>query len=143
MEKLKRPLFLRQKALPFFGVAVLWLILGQFLAWRWSSSFDQAILACQWMFIFWALCILDLLALVKLISIAFQWINSTLENRPVYLIQTLSWGGIKLVCLGFFIGILLKEQHIPMHGLLLGLGTLAIVPWVGGFFWSQRILQDA
>lgn len=132
----------KKTALLFFGVAVVWLILALGVGFVWCLSGD-GIRSLIWLTIFWFLSVLDLAVLAVLVKNIFEWMNAKGENRPVYAIRTLCWGIFKVFCLGLFFIVLLKGQQIPMQGLLLGMGTLVIVPLVGGFLWSQKVLSNA
>jgi hypothetical protein len=127
-----------------FGlVGVLWLALAQVLGRVLSHSPIEAQESFQWILGFWALCVLDLLVLRKLISIIFQLVSLAEGNRLRQSIQALCWGVLKVLCLGLFIVVLLKGQKIPMHGLLLGIGTLGVIPVFGGLLLSQRVCHNA
>jgi hypothetical protein len=141
MVQLKKDIQIKIK--PFLWIALIWLGFGQILCQTMSQDRIQSLASAQWMFIIWALSLLNLGVLAQWMSIVIRWMSSSQEKRSAYLIQTLFWGVFKLVCLGFFIAILLKGHHIPILGLLLGIGTLGVVPLLGGFFWSQRMLNHA
>lgn len=143
MEKSKQSSVYPISSLGLFSF--LWLIASEALAVALATSSSQRFLAVQWIFIFWVLSILDLVALAKTLSSVMGLINSSekSELRATYMVQTLCWGFFKLACLGLFILVLLKGQNIPWIGLLLGMGTLVVVPVMGGFVWSQRALRNA
>lgn len=134
------------KQLYLFGyVAMAWLVGSSVVSFFLEAGQESGtpVLALAALVGFWALSVLDLVALTRFLSVIFKWMSPDAEKRPLFLIQAMFWGLIKVVCLGLFFITLLKGQKIPMHGLLLGMGTLGVVPVVGGFIWSQRILQDA
>jgi hypothetical protein len=124
----------RKDYLPFFGVALVWVAVGIGFC-----SGD----ALKWMLIFWMLCLLDLIALTLLVSAFVSLAAGSSEKRGARIIQASTWGAIKLACLGIFAAILLQGFTIPSLGLYMGMGTLMIVPLVGGLWWSQRELQHA
>ena len=129
---------------PFVLSALVWAVAG-FAACKYLSE-DAVVLQRNliWLFGLWALCLLDLAALAKtvngMLAIAAGGSGPAAENRGAYVIHTFSWGLIKLVCLGIFALVMIKARPIPTAGLLLGMGTLVVVPLVGGFFWSQKVL---
>jgi hypothetical protein len=127
----------------FLWASLAWLVLGWVFCAFLGTSRADALASGFWMAIFWGLCVLDLWVLARFMSVAMAWMNAEPEKRTAYSIQAFCWGLFKLVCLGLFIGVLLKGYEIPTYGLLLGMGTLGVVPLFGGFLWSQRILRNA
>jgi hypothetical protein len=141
MVNLKRAQFLN--IVPFVFAALGWLVVSQWICRELSVGTENSALAAQWALGLWLLAVVDLAVLGKTISCVLFLMHSTSEMRSAHVVQALCWGLFKVVCLGLFIIILLKGQKIPMRGLLLGMGTLVIVPLTGGFFWSQRVLRNA
>lgn len=86
---------------------------------------------------------LDLLALAKVVERVLGFAAATSEKRGPALVQTFFWGALKLACLGIFILVLSKGVRFAASSLILGLGTLVVVPLVGGYFWSRRDLEHA
>lgn len=127
----------------FGATSVIWLVLGEVLCWALNSNIEQAFSAYKSFLGFWILSVLDIGVLGKFLSLAAHLMNADELNKSAYAVQALVWGVAKLVCLGLFVLVLLKGHEIPMHSLLLGMGTLVIVPLAGGFIWSQRVLQNA
>jgi hypothetical protein len=84
-----------------------------------------------------ALCTLGLIALGKLLAGVFYIVTSTSQNRLTYLVQTSVWVMIKLACFLILNVILIKSDAVPRFALLLGLGTLGVVPLLGGVCWSR------
>ena len=123
---------------PFLYVAAGWLVVlvGLSVA---TAPAGELTHFLAWDFSLWCLCLFDLFALMKTIVGALKLMSATLENRGPLLIQTSFWGMIKIACLGIFTVILIKGQAIPTLALLLGVGTLVVVPLVGGYWWSLRI----
>ncbi|MEO5971054.1 MAG: hypothetical protein ABIQ95_14090 [Bdellovibrionia bacterium] len=127
-----------------FGiVSAVWLILGEVSCWALNPNPEQAFLAYRSFLGFWCLSVLDLGILAKFLSSAGYLMNANETTRSAYAVQAIVWGVGKIVCLGLFVLVLLKGHEIPMHSLLLGMGTLVVVPLAGGFIWSQRVLQNA
>lgn len=130
---------------PFAWASVAWLSIGAAVALTLSSR-DTAPSTLSWMLALWLLSVLDLAATGKLVGSFLGAAVSGAENSektPAYAIQTFVWGVLKLACLGIFGLVLMRGRMIPTPGLLLGLGTLVVVPLVGGFIWSQRELSHA
>jgi hypothetical protein len=127
----------------FGTVSIVWLILGEVLCWGFNSNVEQAFVAYKSVLGFWLLSVLDLTVLAKFLSSTGSLMNATEETKSAHAVQALVWGLAKVVCLGLFVLVLLKGHEIPMHSLLLGMGTLVVVPLAGGYIWSQRVLQNA
>jgi hypothetical protein len=124
---------------PFIIAAIFWAVIG-FAMCRHFSAVQELPKNLVWLFGLWALCLLDLLALGKTIQGMLAIAAGAGENLSAYTVHTFSWGLIKLVCLGIFALVMIKGNPIPTAGLLVGMGTLVVVPLVGGFLWSQRAL---
>ena len=126
-----------------FGlVGLVWLLFGGVLCYFLTARAELAWVSLKWLCGIWTLCILDLYVLRMLVWSVLEILRSDQGNSSLYIVQTAFWGVLKLVCLGLFIIVLLKGQKIPLHSLLLGIGTLGMVPLVGGFLWSQRLLPE-
>jgi hypothetical protein len=125
---------------PFLWVAVGWL-LGALAFCALRTAGDGT--ALLWLVAIWALAMADLAAMVAAIRAVFRLNSVSSEKRPAAAIQALTWGSVKLACLGLFIAIFVNSATLPVVSLLLGLGTMICVPVVGGFWWSQRILKHA
>ena len=128
---------------PFGLVSSLWLLLALAVCGYMSSTPEEWKASFVGAFILWAICNLDLLVLKNLVSNVLNLISLTDGNRLRVSIRALFWGVLKLICLGLFIIVLLKGHKIPTQGLLLGVSTLVVIPLVGGFLWSQRIVPNA
>jgi hypothetical protein len=124
---------------PFAFAAIAWAVAAVLLCWYWDGS----VLAFRWMLGLWALCLLDLFAIAKTMAAVIAVSADAAGNRPALLVQASTWGAIKLACLGLLGILLFRGQSIPSHALLLGLGTLVVVPLIGGLWWSQRALRHA
>jgi hypothetical protein len=96
--------------------------------------------ATYWALAIWALCMLDFLTLARcgssVLALMASGPNDT--KRPYWMIQSLFWGSMKLLCLGAIGVALFYGRSIPSIALLLGLGTLLVVPLFGGFWWSRK-----
>jgi hypothetical protein len=124
---------LRKKmAVMFAFVSLLWLIIGAAGCRYFSVNTADFHHNMAWLLGLWGLCLFDLFTLGKTVEGLLSLVANTAENRAFSTIQTFSWGFLKLVCLGIFILLMSHGKSIPTAGLLLGMGTLAIVPLVGG-----------
>ncbi|MGK5088776.1 hypothetical protein WDW86_14560 [Bdellovibrionota bacterium FG-2] len=129
---------------PFLWCALGWLVLGTLLSLALSSG--EAKLSIAWFLCFWGLSVFDLFALTKVVStllILAAGDEKSVEKRPALIIQSFYWGFLKIGCLGAFGVVLFLGSSISRGAMLLGLGTLIIVPLFGGFLWSQRVLKHA
>jgi hypothetical protein len=127
-----------------FGiVSFAWLFFGSLIILVLNNNYEKIVLNYRTFFGFWVLSIMDLVVLAKFLSTVAHYLNAKELTRAALGVQALIWGLFKILCLGLFVLVLLKGQEIPLHGLLLGMGTLVVVPLAGGFFWSQRILKNA
>lgn len=125
---------------PFVGVALIWGAVALILAYRLGLPAPGAAMA--WASGLWALCVLDLWSLAKILHLALGFSNVPPERKGPYLFQTLFWGAAKVACLGSFTTALIFADGAPSSGILLGTATLVIVPLGGGFWWSQRELKN-
>lgn len=127
-------------ARPFAWVALVWAAVGTgILAFR-PGALTETMPPFLGLF---ALCLLDVVALAKAIETALRLATITREKRGAALIQTFFWGTLKLVCVGIFILVLSKGVQFSLDSQILGLGTMVVVPLVGGYFWSRRDLEHA
>ena len=131
-----------------------WLLLGLSAVYFLPDTWGDKALAAKWLLGLWFLCSLDLWVLAKTVLASLRWMgaqsgdgpngnNGPSDKRVNYSFATLYWGAFKLICLGLLIVSLLEAQKAPMYSLVLGAGTLLIVPFIGGVFWNQRLLRDA
>ncbi len=125
----------------FFIAGLIWLLLSITIAF---FSASELIRSLMWSVGLWLLCMLDLFSLAKAGAAVTHLIGGNLGDKRIPIaVQALFWGAIKLVCLGFIGWVLFNAQSAPEGALLMGLGTLVIVPLFGGFHWSQRELNHA
>ena len=97
----------------------------------------------SWIFVLWGFSILDLFAIASLFKAVYALSTAEPEKRGAHVINASVWGMIKLACLGLFGFLLLRGHAIPTRELLLGIATMVVVPLVGGFWWSQKVLHHA
>jgi hypothetical protein len=84
----------------------------------------------------------DLFFLVKIVAALMHLMSDQgAKNRTAYAIQAFVFGGLKLICLGMIGLCLWKLPSTSSGGILFGLGTLVVVPLLGGFLWSQAELK--
>lgn len=125
---------------PFIYTAILWGLVSIGVILGFSSVPLPALKAWAGFFI---LSISDLFFLVKTIAATLLLMSDQgAENRSAYAIQALTYGSLKLLCLGAIGFFLWKFSDVPEAGMFFGLGSLIIVPLVGGFWWSQAQLKD-
>jgi hypothetical protein len=128
-------------AKPFAWAAILWAFVAVAIV-MFNCPDESRIRALEWMGTLWALCLIDLITLAKALQSAILAMDGAGENRIPHSIQAFYWGAIKLVCLGLFGFILWQSARAPTVGLLTGLGTLVVVPLLGGFWRSKQILSE-
>jgi hypothetical protein len=140
VEKQNKDLTLVRAEFVFFGgAAAFWLFLIEVVGYFFSDSgavarqIDQAF----WGFYLWGLCVLEFFVLRMLFQAIFQRVNLNGRATGPFSRRIFFWGFFKVVCLGLFLQVLLKGQKIPLEALMMGFGTLAFVPLVGGFFFSR------
>lgn len=122
---------------PFGVAALIWAVLSMGLCRYFAEDTAQFITNVLWLAGLYLLSLCDLVALGKTIEGMIFVSSGEGENRAVRALQTFYWVLLKLLCLGIFTVVLIKGRSIPSAGLLLGLGTIGIVPLLGGLFWSR------
>jgi hypothetical protein len=126
--------------LPFLWTGISWGVAAVIFV----AASQQALSPVLWVLGLWSLSMLDLLAIAQVIRAAMGW--STLsrpETKAAWAVQTAVWGAIKLACLGAFGFVLLSAREVPSSALLIGMGTLLVVPLGGGLWWSHKELSYA
>ncbi len=125
---------------PFLWVALFWCVLGVVVL-----SFTQAQIqtALFWALGLWLFCLFDLVALAKTIAAAMNLMSDQVQEKTIASIQTLFWGTIKLCSFGVLGWILFQAKAAPIGALVMGVGTMLVVPLVGGFWWSKKELNHA
>lgn len=130
--------------LPFIGSALAWAAFSCVVLCKFSSPVGHPwVVTFRWFFQLWFLSLVDLIALAKVSSIVLAGVPEESKNRAQMLFRASYWGFLKLACLGIFLFVLIKGQAIPALSLVTGLGTLIVVPLVGGIWWSQRTVSHA
>lgn len=132
-ETRNNPILVDTKTLPFAMMAVIWWALG--------AIFTNVF----WFSVVWLICVFDFFAIFKTIACVLALMSDgQADKKAVILFQTLFWGFMKLACLGLLGGLLMMSQkfEIPQKALLMGLGTLIVVPLFGGFWWSRSEIQQ-
>jgi hypothetical protein len=128
---------LRSVQKPFGIAALIWAVLSIGLCRYFAADTSQFITNLTWMVGLYLLSLCDLVALGKTIEGMLFVAEGSGENRAVRALQTFYWALLKLFCLGIFTIVLIKGKSIPSPGLLLGMGTICVVPLLGGLFWSH------
>jgi hypothetical protein len=127
---------------PFITVSIVWFVISGVACFQFANP-GHTFSAFRWMAELWALCLIDLYALAKAVGAALSLVSATGEKRGALIIQASYWGMIKLACLGILGAILLRGSTIPTTGLLMGSATLVVIPLIGGYWWSQKVLRHA
>jgi hypothetical protein len=131
----------RQTAKPFLLAAGAWLTVGVAVCGGFSGAKTGT--ALIWVGVLWVLCLLDLYALSRAVGAALALMSDDEENRGPLVVRALYWGVVKLTCLGILGAALSYGRSIPVTALLMGIGTAVVVPLIGGYGWSQKVLRDA
>jgi len=118
---------------PFLWSALIWLIIGLVLVSLISSPQGRGS-AGAWFFLFWLLGVADLSTIAALVFSIVYWEGAPDKARLGLRMGLL--GILKVALLLIFGGILFLRHGIPTSSLLVGLGTLIVVPIFGGLAWS-------
>ncbi len=96
---------------------------------------------------FWFLSICSLYSLARVVAMILDLGLVSQEKRTPLLIRASYWGLFKLVCVGILITALnlVSESASPYFrvAVSLGISTVCVVPLVGGYFWSRRVVEHA
>jgi hypothetical protein len=114
-----------------------WLILGLGLLFYWDR---QGALgrSLAWFLVFWGWSNLSLITLGKTVARLAELVSSRtpakkrMATRGVFL-----WASGKIGCLLLVVVLLMQVRELPLSVILLGFGTLVIVPLLGGWVWSR------
>src|ERR1700728_496511 len=107
---------------------MIWALLSVGLCRYFAADMAQFRTHLLWLTGLYLLSLCDLVALGKTIEGMIFVADGSGENRAVRALQTFYWVLLKLFCLGIFTVVLIKGRSIPSAGLLLGVGTIGIVP---------------
>ncbi|MEN9723987.1 MAG: hypothetical protein RJB38_1973 [Pseudomonadota bacterium] len=130
---------LKRELRPFFWASFLWLLLGLVLAAGVFSSgnfFKEMV----WFVVFWSLGVGDLATIAALVFAITSWGESSDRVKMGLRITILT--GLKVTLLLIFGAILFLKHGIPQSSLLVGLGTLIVVPLLGGLFWTFQVQPE-
>ena len=119
---------------PFFLASGAWAVMG--LLWCVLPWSDQAVTSGGWFLLFWGLSMLDLGVISGLVLSIGAWEGVRDRARLGLRVGILVF--LKLAVLTIFGLILFLKHGIPQPSLLLGLGTLIVVPLIGGLAWSYQ-----
>ncbi len=120
----------------FVAVGIAWGFLGGLLC----ATFSVQPMRALWVSVLlWGLSLLDLAVLSKTFASIGQLVSSLgADERWRPSLWAAFWAGAKLGCLGLFALIFSLDDGLPPLALITGLGTLVVVPLVGGILWNQR-----
>lgn len=125
----------------FLYSALGWGVLGTFWATRVETNQGTTALRGGVFLIFWALSLLNLIFLGKTLENLFHWMHPAtvepLEKSRRLFGMALS-GILKFATLGVIIWGLVQYPYSFKWSLVLGLGTLIIVPLAGGWIWFRK-----
>jgi hypothetical protein len=125
----------------FWKVTLAWLLLLAPLAVVVRGNEVEISRQLGWTLLIAVLSVLDLWVLAQTLFSAIAWMNSSSDTRIGYALKTGYWGASKLACLILLGWVITKGQAIPDRALFLGLGTLAVVPLAGGWFWARNLIN--
>lgn len=129
-------------ARPFFGAGLVWLAVMEALVWKFTPNPHFLRAAFAWATALWALCLLDLFVLAKLVNAAILLVSGLhRRTRSRMMVETFYWSALKLACLGALIFSVAWGKQIPVTGLLPGVATLFVVPVMGGMIWGLRTFR--
>lgn len=117
----------------FLWSGIIWFFLGLGFV-LWISIPDLRWVAGGWFSLFWVLVMVDFATIAGLVGSMLLWQDSSDRARLGVRVAVL--GVLKVLWLVLFGAILFLKHGIPNPSLLVGLGTLIIVPLFGGLAWS-------
>lgn len=123
-----------RSVMPFLWVSLSWC--GISLA---VSSIFSSENVFAWVFALWCLCMADLFATAKAVVLTLRLVSvpEGFSGKPQLITQVVFWGLAKLGSLGILGGVLFSAgSSVPQAALVTGLGTMIVVPVVGGYWWS-------
>lgn len=129
---------------PFVWAALVWAVIGSAVVFGFSKEDPGP--ALPWFFWLASLATLGLTATAKLFAAVFPLLSGDPldpKKRIECVIRASSWGTIKLVSWGLTATQLLYSRSIPVPALLLGLGTVIVIPLLGGASWHFDGLRNA
>ena len=124
-----------QKLVPFLWTGFAWGIVTVV-----SNSFGMVdpLHAILWSLALWALCMADFFGTAQMVRgmLAVRAGSSTSGGSPSA--QALGGGALKLACFGLLGVVVWAGKEAPLRALLMGLGTMIVVPLLGGVWWFKR-----
>jgi hypothetical protein len=130
-------------AKPFLIAGLVWLFLAGALSVGFNSPEHGYWWNLRWTLTLCGVCLFDLYALAKAVSATLALASEDKEKRGPLIVQASYWGMVKLVCLGILGAILFRGAPVPTLQLMMGSATLIVVPVVGGYWWSRKVLRHA
>ncbi|MBU6375339.1 MAG: hypothetical protein KGQ59_05045 [Bdellovibrionales bacterium] len=122
--------------MPFLGAAGIWLVLGLGLIFFVSDP-ESRVLAFGWFLLLWFLALADFVTIAALVFSIVYWEGTPDKARLGIRMGLL--GVLKVGLLVIFGTILSLRHGIPTSSLLVGTGTLIVVPIFGGLAWSFKV----
>lgn len=100
--------------------------------------------AAFWFALLYGMVVCNLFFLVKSIAVVIVLLSyQGAEKQTRHAIQLAFWGTAKFSTLGALIAVIWKAKDIPTLALAMGMGTLLVVPFIGGFWWSNVENQES
>ncbi|MCC7442237.1 MAG: hypothetical protein IT285_11425 [Bdellovibrionales bacterium] len=134
IEHLKQRLNLR----PYLWVAVVWLIFGGLIL-R-ATAEGSAGAPVGWFGLFWGLSLMNLFLLLKVVASLLTFVSETDDSKRHSALKSLGiWSLSKLGGISLLVAALFQSQAASLGAVALGLGVFAVVPVVGGLWWSRQL----
>lgn len=88
--------------------------------------------------ILFVLCVLDLFFLVKTVAVILELVSyQGAEKQTRHAIRLAFWASAKFFTLAVLVVIVWKARGVPVLSWSMGIGTLIVVPLLGGLWWSS------
>ena len=121
----------------FTRASLVWLVLALLIVQIFENP-GQTHQSRVGLLVMWGISVLDFFVLQSFVWVLTQKITSNEKNLKKLDLKLAFWGALKLICLGLFFLFLLEGQKLPILGLLLGAGSLTVVPLMGGFLFAGK-----
>ena len=117
--------------MPFLWVSFSWLLFGLLFC-----LVQGQIDAMGWFVGFWFISLCNLFALAKTAHSAVNLASGTKQSGRE-LTNLFLWGTLKLFCFGVIVGVFIFVRELASSVVVIGVGTVVVVPLFGGFFWLR------